>query len=283
MGRVLAVILAFLFLATSCGVPLSKSYSDQYAHLKEAKHLPSAPLEGEGPYVVFYVSAPHLDYQDARFFLRTMMKHPDDGSMRADVGHAWIYLKKGSEVYELGHTGELGVAKPKYLDGVFSKVANGEDDPISYLWEEMNDGYFQQGSGRHAPTFGARVDLDEAAYQKILECIKNYPKDSYGLTTYQCCTFVSQVASICCLETSSPFALEIPQAIKLDNKDVTLWKSEEYKSISFASPDLLEKDLIAWVKEGKAKKIQVKKNKKNFISNFKYNGYKRYQIFKKTI
>src|SRR4051812_46329911 len=80
-------------------------------------------------YLVFLVSAHHLDYSCSYRFCRTLAKHPRDGSKNGDVGHAWIYLygKRGGEeiIVEGGHSGELGLLQPRYLDGVMNYVDYG--------------------------------------------------------------------------------------------------------------------------------------------------------------
>jgi len=43
-----------------------------------------------------------------------------------------------------------------------------EPNPIKHLWEERNDGFFQQGSGLRAPTFAAKVDVTGTQFEKIL-------------------------------------------------------------------------------------------------------------------
>ena len=48
-------------------------------------------------FVVFLVNARGLDYTDTLKFLKTVAKHPRDGSKNGDVGHAWVYLK-GDEI-----------------------------------------------------------------------------------------------------------------------------------------------------------------------------------------
>lgn len=265
-----------LFLLTSCSPHVSSRYKEQYAHIKEGKRLPKARAAVNDPLVIFYVAAPRLDYSDARFFLKTMMKHPVDYSLNADVGHAWVYLKRGEEEYELGHTGEFGQEKPKYLDGVFEKAGQKDPNPISYLWEEMNDGILQKGSGGHTPTFAGLLEVSDETFEAILEWIESYPKKNYGLTTRHCCTFALGIAELCGLSGFSEKTLEIPKVLRVGKQEVELWKDPKYSKLSFLTPDSFEKDLIRWAKEGKITPLPLKKRGKR---HFSFSGLKRYFLF----
>ena len=164
-------ICLLLLLPFSCSWrPLSHSYREQYSHLDES--IPKKSFLSPSPYfLIVLVDARHLDYTDGRSLLRTLVKHPSDGSKNSDVGHAWIYLhgivNDQNIGLEGGHSGELGIYQPRYFEGIMNYLEYGyanptsqqqscprhESNPVKYLWEIQQDGFFQKGSGGHCPTF----------------------------------------------------------------------------------------------------------------------------------
>src|SRR5438445_2663557 len=106
-------------------------------------------------------------------------------------------MKDGKRVcIEGGHSGELGHAQPRYLEGVF--LNDKEPNPVRYLFTALQDGYFEKGPGRHKPTYAVRVELNQSRFLKIYEYMQpdRYPFTEYSLTENQCTTFVTKIAAL---------------------------------------------------------------------------------------
>lgn len=248
-------ILAFLLvlILSSCGWKPSPAYHTFYKHLQVPVSV--AHITESDYFVIFLVDAPHLDYTSNRGLIQTIAVHPD-GRTNRDVGHAWIYLEgiqNGERVYiEGGHSGELGYIQPKYFDGVMDLLDQGDPNPIRYLWACQQDGFFQEGSGNHKPTFAARVALNEEQFNEILEFIHSYDFSHYFLTDSQCCTFVAQVAALANINLNYSLTIPIQQNLKLGKENLFLWQDSKYAFYTFGSPDILEKSLIELVNRKQA-------------------------------
>lgn len=201
-------------------------------------------LQAEAYYIIFFVNARHLDTSSFPKFVQSLSKHPN-------VGHAWIHLH-GDQIIEGGHSGELGIYQPRYADGVMDHLEWGVKNPIRYLWCAQMDGFFQQGSGGHQPTFAAKVNLSKQQYEKIAAFIQSYSFEEYSLTKNQCCTFLKQIGALIDLDLAVETTLKIDQWIYLDKKRYQLWEDPLYSKLVFASPDVLEISLKRLVKEKKA-------------------------------
>ena len=242
--------LAFLILLLpSCSWhPKTEAYRQQYAHLR-TQFCHVSRMRETDYFLVILVDALHLDYTENKSFFRTMVKHPSDGSKNCDVGHAWIYVQgiiDGQPVYvEGGHSGELGIVQPKYFEGIVELAERGDPNPARYLWETQHDGFFQEGSGDHHPTFAAKIDIDEQQFTKILEFIESYDYSEYAITRNQCSSFVAQVAAL------ADFSIEYEITMKID-KTLGIWKDSKYSTITFSTPDVVERSLMQAVKEGRA-------------------------------
>jgi hypothetical protein len=266
--RLIFLLLAFCTCLTSCS-PCTKAYRDQYAHLNIK--LPKATCCKKSEYfVVLLVDARHLDYSNCSSLLRTIAKHPSDGSKNGDVGHAWIYLQgvEDGKIVSLegGHSGELGVRKAKYFEGVMNYIEYGyanpspkqkccyryEPNPIKYLWSNLNDGFFQYGSSYHKPTFAAKIDLTKEQFQSIIKFIENYDYSNYSITRNQCSTFVAQISALAGLSIECEMTIHIDQTITFRGETFVLWTDPCYQSLTFSTPDIIEKSLIQAICEGKA-------------------------------
>jgi hypothetical protein len=263
------ILLAF----TSCTwKPCHEEYECFYSHLDDKYNCGVDEFTESDYYIVFLTNARHLDYSDTQSMMKTLAKHPSDGSKNGDVGHAWVYLKgkDGYEdvVIEGGHSGELGVIQAKYFEGVINNVQYGypnptleqidnpryEPNPIKYLLSIQPDGYFQEGSGNHLPTYAAKFDLTEEEFEMVLEYInpRNYNYKDYALTFNQCSTLVAGVADLLGIHLDYEVTLEVDEDIKVGLDTVHLRTDPEYAQICIASPDVIERSLIEAVNDGRA-------------------------------
>lgn len=259
------LICTFLLLLTSCGWRPSAEYREFYSHLNE-NYCHSTPMQETDFYVIFYVDAPHLDYTNNYTLIQTIAQHPN-GSKNRDVGHAWIYLHgviDGEPVYiEGGHSGELGIVQAKYFDGIMNYIDFGlanptkeqtrnptqyEPNPVKYLWEVQKDGFFQEGSGGHCPTFAVKVDITEKQFIEILYLLETYPFPEYSLIGNQCCSFIAQVCALLDLPIEYHMTILIEPNLKLGKDEVRLWSYPQYSLFTFGSPDILERSLMKLVR-----------------------------------
>lgn len=234
------IVLALLLFFLACSSPY-------YEKTISACSITKSPC-----YIIFLVDARHLDYRDASCFLRSVAKHPSDGSKNSDVGHAWIYLKKDQDILEGGVSGETGIGQPRYIEGVVTLSEKGDPNPARYFWTKQRDGFFQSGSGGHTPTFAAKVNLTDEEYDKILNFICSYSYHDYSLIQNNCASFLEEIAALIGLPLDSKEVIEIPSSICVGNETIHFWNDPCYHSIVFSSPDRIERGLLEWVKEGRA-------------------------------
>lgn len=264
--------LALILLSSCSPVPKHAAYRESYAHLNTLQVDTSCPMQESDYFLIILVNARHLDYTNNRSFFKTLVKHPSDGSKNGDVGHAWIYLEgmiDGERVYvEGGHSGERGIWQARYFDGVMNSIECGyanptpeerrcprdEPNPIKYLWATQCDGYFQEGCGRHRPTFAAKIDLSEEQFKQILTCIDpaNYCYRDYAITRQQCSSFVAKVAAIGGVKLESRVKIRIDQELCIGGDRLVLWEDPRYSEITISSPDIVERSLMEAVCEGRA-------------------------------
>lgn len=260
--RLFVILVLFL---TSCSRPQTQSYRDQYSHLQMDRK--AFPVMQETDYfLVLLVNARHLDYTSEKSFIATMQKHPDDGGKEGDVGHAWIYLKGNGEVLEGGHTGDFGNLQAKYFDGIMNYIEYGygnptaeqqaspifEPNPVKYMWESQQDGICHKGCGGHRPTFAIKIDLTPETYQKIKRFIETYDFSDYALTGNQCSSYVAQVAAIAGLDLETQMTMPIHPTLHFQGTTYTLWRDDIYSTLTFSTPDVLERSMIRAVQEGHA-------------------------------
>lgn len=260
--------LCILLFFSAC-VCRSKEYRDFYSHLQKP-HSPWPLMQPTEYFLIILVDARHLDYTKGENFCHSVAKHPSDGSKNGDVGHAWIYLqgKRGEQIitFEGGHSGERGDDNTaKYFDGIMNYNDFGQTDrvvepfyrcyepnPIKYLWHIREDGFFQRHSGGHRPTFAAKISLSPEKFEKIFRFIQSYPYKYYSLLGSQCSSFVTQIAEVAGFPLESEISMKILPRIYYGGRWVRLWENPSYATLTFATPDMIEKSLISAVESGKA-------------------------------
>lgn len=204
-------------------------------------------------FLALHVDAKHLDYTDGSRFLRSFFNTDD-----ATFGHAWIYLKGEKEgkivIVEGGHSGEVSQKMLPYLDQVFIAACSGQLNPVRFLFQARDDGYFEIGSGGHKPTFSILIPISEQVFDTIVEHIdeSRYPFSRYSLIDGQCTLFVVKVASLAGVDLEHELTLSIPRYIHFNGKKIELWNDPKYQSITFSSPDRLEESMRQAVIEDRA-------------------------------
>lgn len=194
-------------------------------------------------FLAIFVSAKHFDYSSSQGCLRSMAKNSRDGRF----GHAWVYVRgmRDGQPVEItgGHSGELGQARPRYFDGVADLIESGDPNPIRYLWEVLPDGFFQEGSGGHQPTFAAQIAITPEQFEKIVDFMQSYPYREYALTKKQCTTYCLEIAAMADWKLEGHVTLPIARSIIFGGVRMRLWHNPSYATITFASPDRLEESL----------------------------------------
>lgn len=245
-----------LLLLTSC-VSRSEEYRRFYAHLQRP-HPRWYYMQEDEYFLIILVDARHLDYTQTEKFLHSVAKHPSDGSKTRDVGHAWIYLQGRWQgqllVIEGGHSGEREEHPPRYFDGIMNYHEAGYANPVEYLWTMREDGFFQKGSGGHRPTFAAKVTLTQEQFCRILRFIhpRHYPYRDYSLIGPQCSSFVTQVADLAGLHLSSYVTMYVAPRVCYEGRVIRLWQDPHYATMTFSTPDVIERSLMRAVREGRA-------------------------------
>lgn len=269
------ILVSFLaFFIVSCRavstVPKTELWQQQYQHLNytisEKNHFTKADF-----YIVFLVAARHFDYSDSRVLFEAV-SNIDNKVRRSRVGHAWIYLRgiKGNKVLivEGGQSVGFGKLETGFVEGVINLAEYGyadptaaekqhpryEPNPIKYLWEEREDGFYQQGSGLLTPTFAAKVNITEAQFEQVLAFMdpEKHSYRKFSLTGKQCSSFVAEAAKLVGLKLEHEVVINIPQEFKLDGKTYHLWKDPQYSKLTFSTPDIIERSLIQLVTSGRA-------------------------------
>lgn len=252
-------LLSLFFLCAACHpCTFKERYQAQYCHLGDHKKTVKEELPIiESPYfLVVLVDAKHLDYSGGDELLSTVAKHPD-ASKERDVGHAWIILsgmKEGQKVHiEGGHSGELGVIQPRYLEGIL--LHQDEPNPVRYLFSALQDGYFEKGPGKHTPTYAIYIELNEDAFLKIYDFIQpeRYSFSEYSLTQNQCTTFAAKAAAIAGIDLDHEVVIKIPKYVWIGGERIRLWTHPQYQFMTISTPDILEKSMIQAVQKGQAR------------------------------
>lgn len=195
------------------------------------------------PYsLTVFVAAKRLDYTDFYRLCRCMQRDPT-----GRVGHAWIQLrgyKNGCPVNIVGGlSGEQGVIKPTYCDGIMDLVDAGDPNPAKYLWTCLGDGFFQQGSGGYVPTYAATFKLTEAQFNEIYRFVQNFDYCDYSLTGWQCASFAAHAAALAGHPVNCQVTVKIKPRLYFGGRKMTLWQDPQYSEITFPSPDVLEQNL----------------------------------------
>jgi len=242
--------LILLVMISGCAwAPRSPHYRAQYAHLKK---VPSGRMTPSDFQLVILVCARHLDYSHSQGLLKTVAKHPQDGSMSGDVGHTWVLLKGAGEVIEGGHSGELGIDEPKYFDGIMDLVDGGDPNPVRYMHQTLHDGYFEEGAGGFSPTYAIKKELTQQQYQNIRRFMEQYDYTDYSLTNRQCIVFVTEIARMAGLQLKSRVKVPVAQYARVGNSHIKMWTHPNYAELELMSPDVLEKEMMEAVYRGEA-------------------------------
>lgn len=271
MIRIASFVLLLLINVSCCCCykPSGAAYKEFYAHIENPPRYHVAEKYSDN-FLILFVNARHLDYTDNCSFLRTICRHPSDGSTNRDVGHVWIYLQGVTEgksvcVYG-GHSGERGFYQAKYFDGIMNYIDYGyanptkeqisspsyEANPAKCLWETQKDGYFEWGAGIHRPTYAVKLDLTKEQFARIFDFVVTYDYSNYSLVGNQCASFAAQVACLAGLELECKISMRLKREIYLKGERIRFWEDPTYSLLTISSPDIIERSMMKAVERGEA-------------------------------
>jgi hypothetical protein len=194
-----------------------------------------APVGDEGYYLYILTEAANWDYSCTRSLLYSIWQRP--------WGHSWLILESPQDRLECGHTGDLGKATPRYHEGVFQRIRDGDPNPIAYLWETRSDGKFQIGKPNRPPTFVWRMPITRRRYQLIHEYLMQREYDQFGIRSHDCTDMVVETAALAGINLIHRIRLTLPPEKRFWGRTVRAWTDPQYRILEYSVPDVLEVDL----------------------------------------
>jgi hypothetical protein len=193
------------------------------------------PVGDEGYYLYILNEAANWDYSDTTSLLFSIWKRP--------WGHSWLILESPRDRLEFGHTGDFGQTKPRYHEGVFQRVRDGDPNPIGYLWQTMSDGLFQIGKPNRPPSFVWRMPITRRRYQLIYEYVMQRRYDQFGVRTNNCTDMVIETAALAGINLIHRIRLTLPPETKFWGRTLRVWTDPQYRILEYSTPDVLDADL----------------------------------------
>lgn len=193
------------------------------------------PVGDEGYYLYILNEAAQWDYGDTTSLLLSIWKRP--------WAHSWLMLESPQDREEFGHTGDFGITKPRYHDGVFLKMKEGDPNPIAYLWQTMADGQFQAGKPNRPPNFVWRMPITRKRHQMIHEYVTHRKYDQFGLRSNNCTDMVVETAALAGINLAHRIRLTLPPETKVFGQTGRVWTDPKYRMLDYSSPDVLDADL----------------------------------------
>lgn len=195
----------------------------------------NTPVGDEGYYLYILNEHANWDYSDASSLVFTIWMRP--------WAHSWLILESPRNRLELGHTGDLGQAKPRYHEGVYQKIQDGDPNPIAYLWQTMADGQLQIGKPNRPPTFVWRMPITQRRYQLIHDYVMERKYDQFGLKSNNCTDFVTEAAALAGINLVHRIRLTLPPETKALGRTLRVWTDHQYRILEYGTPEVLDADL----------------------------------------
>lgn len=194
------------------------------------------PVGDEGYYLYILTdSAGIRDYGTPLSVAFTFKKNPG--------GHSWIMLESPGKRLEYGHTGNFGLKKPDYLEGVRQRFSDNHPDPFAYLWEVMDDGRLETGRPDRTPTFAWRMPITKRRYKLIHEYVLQRTYDQFDVRTNNCVDMVTDAAALAGINLVHRLRLTIPPEIKILGRRLRARTDPKYSVLEFSTPEVLQMDL----------------------------------------
>jgi hypothetical protein len=193
------------------------------------------PVGDEGYYLYILNESADWDYSGAASLVFTIWMRP--------WAHSWLILENHGDRLEFGHTGDLGITKPRYHEGVFKRIQEGDPNPIAYLWQTMADGQFQIGKPNRPPTFVWRMPITRRRYQLIHDYVMGRKYDQFGVRTNNCTDFVTEAAALAGINLIHRIRLTLPPETKVFGRTLRVWTDPHYRILEYGTPEVLDADL----------------------------------------
>jgi hypothetical protein len=193
------------------------------------------PMGDDGYFLYVLTEAANWDFSEASSLLLSIWLRP--------WAHAWIILESPRNRLEGGHTGDFGLERPRYHEGVRQRVRDGDPNPIAYLWQTMSDGQFQKGKPNRPPTFVWRMPITRRRYQLIYEYVVQRKYDQFGVRSNNCTDMVVEAAALAGINLSHRIRLSLPQETKVWGRTRRVWTDPQFRILEFSTPEVLEADL----------------------------------------
>jgi hypothetical protein len=193
------------------------------------------PVGDKGYYLYILTEAANWDFSSPASFLLSIWLRP--------WAHGWIILESPRSRLEFGHTGDFGLEKPRYHEGVMQRVREGDPNPIAYLWQTMSDGQFQIGKPNRPPTFVWRMPITRGRYELMYEYVMQRKYDQFGVRTNNCTDMVVETAALAGINLSHRIRLTLPSETKVWGRTRRVWTDPQYRILEFSTPEVLEVDL----------------------------------------
>jgi hypothetical protein len=193
------------------------------------------PVGDEGYYLYVLNEAADWNYSNSSSLVFSIWLRP--------WAHSWLILESPQERLEFGHTGDLGIAKPRFHEGVYLKIDEGDPNPIAYLWQTMSDGRLQIGKPNRPPTFVWRMPITQRRYHMIHEYVMQRKYDQFGVRSYNCTDLVAEAAALAGINLIHRIRLTLPQDTKVMGKKLHVWTDPQYRILEYGTPEVLDADL----------------------------------------
>ena len=193
------------------------------------------PVGDDGYFLYVLTEAANWDFSQATSLLLSIWLRP--------WAHAWIILESPQNRLEGGHTGDFGLERPRYHEGVSRRVRDGDPNPIAYLWQTMADGQFQKGKPNRPPTFVWRMPITRRRYQLIYEYVVQRNYDQFGVRTNNCTDMVVEAAALAGINLGHRIRLSLPPEMKVWGRTRRVWTDPQFRILEFSTPEVLEPDL----------------------------------------
>ena len=200
------------------------------------------PMGDDGYFLYVLTEAANWDFSEASSLLLSIWLRP--------WAHAWIILESPRNRLEGGHTGDFGLERPRYHEGVRQRDRDGDPNPIAYLWQTMSDGQFQKGKPNRPPTFVWRMPITRRRYQQIYEYVAQRKYDQFGVRSNNCTDMVAEAAALAGINLSHRIRLSLPQEMKVWGRTRRVWTDPQFRILEFGTPEVLERDLRQLVQMG---------------------------------
>jgi len=249
-GRLLVVMILLAGVAAGCAHQTPRLYAPmqpdgwmaqpvaivcRFAPDADLDPATGTPVGDEGYYLYILNEATHWDYSDTTSLLLSIRLRP--------LTHSWLILESPQDRQEFGHTGNFGLEKLRYQEGVQQWDRDNHPNPIAYLWQTMSDGQFQIGKPNRTPTFVWRMPITKRRYQAIYEYVMQRKYDQFSLRDNNCVDMVTDAAALAGINLIHRIRLTLPAEKKILGRTLHAWTDPQYRILDYSTPDVLEADL----------------------------------------